>query len=73
MNERKHTTISIPTPLYEKVKDTIKETGFTSASDYITYVLREILSSEKSGKEEVWTSDDEKKVRNRLKSLGYME
>ena len=69
----KHTKISIPTPLYEKIKTTITDTGFTSASDYITYVLREVLSEGKEEKENVWTKDDERKVRSRLRALGYIE
>ena len=51
--ERKnYTTISIPTPLAEKIKTRIKGTGFTSLSSYVTYVLREIISSEKEETEE---------------------
>ena len=41
--KKKFTTISIPTPLFEKIKERIKGTGFTSVSSYVTYVLRELL------------------------------
>ena len=74
MKKRKHTTITIPNLLYEKIKDRIKGTGFTSVSDYVTYVLREIISSlEEEKKEEVFTKKEEEKVKERLKALGYME
>ena len=43
--EKKYTTVSIPKPLYDKIKELIKDTGFTSVSDYVTYVLREIVAS----------------------------
>lgn len=43
--ERKYTTVSIPRPLYEKIKKRIEGTGFTSVSDYVVYVLREVLAS----------------------------
>jgi Arc/MetJ-type ribon-helix-helix transcriptional regulator len=43
-DEKKYTTISIPTPLAEKIKKRIKGTGFTSLSSYVTYVLREVIS-----------------------------
>lgn len=71
--EKKYTTISIPTPLAEKIKKRINGTGFTSLSSYVTYVLREIISGEKESKEEAFTKEDEKKVRERLRALGYLE
>jgi len=71
--EKKYTTISIPTPLAEKIKKRIKGTGFTSLSSYVTYVLREIISGEKEDSEEAFTKEDEKKVRERLRALGYLE
>ena len=43
--ESKYTTVSIPTPLVQKIRKRIDGTGFTSASDYVTYVLREVLAS----------------------------
>ena len=44
-DEKKYTTVSIPKPLYDKIKARIEGTGFTSVSDYVTYVLREVLAS----------------------------
>jgi Arc/MetJ-type ribon-helix-helix transcriptional regulator len=73
--KRKHTTITIPRPLYEKIKERIKETGFTSVSDYVTYVLREVISSleeEERGKK-VFTKKEEERVKERLRALGYLE
>lgn len=67
-------TVSIPTPLFEKVKERIKDTGFTSVSSYVTYVLREIVASEKEeGEKEPFTKEDEEKVKRRLRALGYIE
>ena len=43
-NHNKYTTISIPVQLNEKLKDLIKDTGFNSASSFVTYVLRQIVS-----------------------------
>lgn len=72
---RKHTTVSIPMQLYEKIKTRIDKSGFTSVSDYVTYVLREVLSSlEIEEKEEViFTKEEEEKVKERLKALGYLD
>ncbi len=40
----KYTTVSIPAPLADNIKKQIIGTGFTSVSDYVTFVLREVLS-----------------------------
>jgi len=72
--ERKYTTVSIPIQLYEKIKDRIEGTGFTSVSDYVTYVLREVLASlEEEEKEEVFSKEEEEKVKERLRALGYLD
>ncbi len=69
MAEQKYTTVSIPKPLYEKIKKQIEGTGFTSVSDYVVFVLREVLSAESM------TTDkkEEELVKEKLKSLGYFE
>jgi Arc/MetJ-type ribon-helix-helix transcriptional regulator len=73
-SERKYTTVSIPVQLYEKIKQRIEGTGFTSVSDYVTYVLREVLASlEEEEKEEVFSKEEEEKVKERLRALGYLD
>lgn len=71
MADKKYTTVSLPVPLYEKVKERIKDTGFTSVSDYVVFVLRELMSEDES--EEGFSKEDEEKVKERLRSLGYMD
>lgn len=34
--KRKYTTITIPTPLFKSIKNSIEGTGFSSVSDYAT-------------------------------------
>ncbi len=70
--EKKYTSVSIPIPLYNKVKDKIKDTGFTSVSDYVVYVLRELMTDEDDDKE-AFSKEDEEKVKGRLRALGYIE
>ena len=73
-NEKKYTTISIPTPLAEKIKRRIEGTGFHSLSSYVTYVLREVISGmEDDEGEEAFTKEDEEKVKDRLRALGYLD
>ncbi len=66
---RKYTTITIPKPLFEKLGRQIEGTGFSSVSDYITYVLRELVS-ELNEKET--TKGKKEGVIRKLKALGYL-
>jgi len=71
---KKYTTISIPTPLAEKIKKRIQGTGFNSLSAYVTYVLREVISNiDEDDKEEAFSKEDEEKVKERLRALGYLD
>ncbi len=72
-DEKKYTTISIPTPLAKKIKKRIEGTGFTSLSSYVTYVLREVISGIEEESEEVFSKEDEEKVKDRLRALGYLD
>jgi len=71
--DKKYTTISIPTQLAEKIKKRIEGTGFTSLSSYVTYVLREVISGIEEEQEEAFTKEDEEKVKDRLRALGYLD
>jgi len=68
----KFTTVSIPTPLFKKVAERIKGTGFTSVSSYVAYVLREIVAEEE-GEEEPFSEEDKERVKERLRALGYID
>ncbi len=74
-DEKKFTTISIPTRLADKIKKRIEKTGFHSLSAYVTYVLREVISSveEEEAEEEPFSKEDEEKIKERLRSLGYLD
>ena len=70
--EKESTIISIPTSLYKRVEEAIKGTGIASVSDYVIRVLREKLSQEKPA-DEVFSKEDEEKIKERLKALGYLD
>jgi Arc/MetJ-type ribon-helix-helix transcriptional regulator len=71
---KKYTTISIPTPLAEKIKKRIEGTGFNSLSSYVTYVLREVISNtSEDDRDEAFSKEDEEKVKERLRALGYLD
>ena len=71
--EKKYTTVSIPIPLAERIKERIEGTGFHSISSYVTYVLREVISSMGEEEEEAFSKEDEEKVKERLRALGYLD
>lgn len=70
----KFSTISLPTQLVDKIKEKIKGTGMHSPSAYVTFVLRQLIS-EQSKKEDNkgFSEEEEKAIRARLKSLGYLD
>ena len=71
MVNKKYTTVSIPATLANKLKKKLKETGFKNLSDYVTYLLREVLTD--WDKEETkLNKDEEKLIKERLKALGYL-
>ncbi len=79
MSEEDHkveyTTVSIPKPLVEKIKNRMKGTGFSSVSSYVTYVLRQVISSikEEERSKQAFTKEEEEKVKQRLRDLGYID
>ncbi len=70
----KYTTVSIPQPLHQKIERLIaKKPGFKSVSDYVTYVLREVIAMHETKEvPEPFTSSDVAEIKERLKALGYL-
>ena len=70
----KYTTVSIPQALHRRLEKLIGEkTGFKSVSDYVTYVLREVVAMHESREApEPFTSRDLDEIKARLKALGYL-
>ena len=73
--DKKYTTVSLPQPLAEKLKHRMEGTGFSSLSSYVTYILRQVVSSieDEEGSKEAFSKEDEERVKNRLKALGYLD
>lgn len=69
----KYTTVSIPVTLYNRIKNLIKDTGFASVSQYVTYVLREVVAAHEEARyEEPFTEEDKEKIIEKLRRLGYI-
>ena len=69
----KYTTVSIPVTLYERLREIIKDTGFTSVSQFVTYILREVVATYESQEDDIDLPEESKKqILERLKRLGYL-
>jgi Arc/MetJ-type ribon-helix-helix transcriptional regulator len=66
-------TIKIPRPLYLKIQQLIGDSGFDSATDFIVYVLRDVLSETGSENREQFTADELKSLKQKLRNLGYLD
>ena len=67
-------SVKIPKKTYKRIKGRIKDTGFTSVSEYVGYVLTEVLDNlEEEGQEETFSEEEEEKVKERLRALGYLD
>ena len=74
MKENK-VTIKIPRPLYNKIQQLVEDSGFNSATDFIVYVLRDLISeSSGSAREESdeFSPDELAALKKKLKNLGYL-
>lgn len=72
-SKRKYTTVSIPVMLYNRIKELIRDTDFTSVSQYVTHVLREVIAAHEEAKGvEPFTEEDKRRIIERLKRLGYL-
>jgi len=70
--EKESISVSIPASLYKKIEEITKGTDVASVSTYVTKVLRERLAQEEK-KGEAFSQEDEEKVKERLKALGYID
>lgn len=70
--DKKFTTVEIPIDLYDQIEEKIKNTEVLSAADFIITLLKEKLSKDQKETDSL-SSEDEEKVKERLKALGYMD
>jgi Arc/MetJ-type ribon-helix-helix transcriptional regulator len=65
-------TIQISRELYEKAKQFIEEQGgFNSVEELVEFLLQEALSTEEEAGKEL-SKEEEEKVKERLRALGYI-
>ncbi len=65
-------TIKIPRELYEKLREMIEGTGFSSVTEFIVFVMRSLAAGGNIKEGDKLTEEEVKAVRERLRRLGYL-
>jgi len=66
-------TIKIPRPLYNKVHQLIDGSGFNSPTDFIVYVLRDVISESGREENEKFSPEELVALKQKLRNLGYLD
>jgi len=66
------TQISIPTSLFQTLGRKIEGTSFHSVSEYVIYLLKDVVREVEKPQKEGLSEEDEGKVQERLRALGYI-
>lgn len=64
-------TVKIPRPLYRKVQQVVEGSGFNSPTDFIVYVLRDLMGEADDSSVD-FSQDELDDVKRKLKNLGYL-
>jgi metal-responsive CopG/Arc/MetJ family transcriptional regulator len=66
-------SIKIPRPLYNRLQRVIDGSGFSSATDFIVFVLRDLVGSlEPEASSSDLSPDELVAIRKKLENLGYL-
>lgn len=65
-------TVKIPRPLYRKIQQVVEGSGFNSPTDFIVYVLRDLMGEAEAAQAAEFNQDELEDVKRKLKNLGYL-
>ena len=68
--------VSIKKTLAKKLHRRLKETEFKTLTEYVNFILEEVIASleeQESEEDSGYTPEEEEKVKQRLKDLGYID
>jgi Arc/MetJ-type ribon-helix-helix transcriptional regulator len=65
-------TVKIPRPLYRKVQQVVEDSGFNSPTDFIVYVLRDLMGDQEDNGPQEFNQTELDDVKRKLKNLGYL-
>jgi Arc/MetJ-type ribon-helix-helix transcriptional regulator len=65
-------TVKIPRPLYRKIQQVVEDSGFNSPTDFIVYVLRDLMGEADAAAISEFNQEELDDVKRKLKNLGYL-
>ena len=65
-------TVKIPRPLYRKIQHVVEGSGFNSPTDFIVYVLRDLMGEAEEHGSPEFNKDEIEELKRKLKKLGYL-
>jgi Arc/MetJ-type ribon-helix-helix transcriptional regulator len=65
-------TLKIPRPLYNRIKQVIEPSGFSSVNEFVVYVLRDLVAQLSTAERDELSANEVEAIRKRLKSIGYL-
>jgi len=65
-------SIKIPRPLYVRLQQVIGDSGFSSPTDFIVFVLRDLVGTLEPERLGELSQDELVAVRKKLENLGYL-
>lgn len=74
MVKESRVTVKIPRPLYRRIQQVIENSGFSSPTDFIVFVLRDLVGDVPAdpAKEE-FSPEELRSIKRKLKNLGYLD
>ena len=66
-------SLDLPGEVVDRVERRLPRTDFDTPAAYVTYVMREVLYYVESEADEEFEPVDEADVKDRLRSLGYLD
>ncbi len=71
--EQESKAVYLSAELYGRIEERVRETGFGSVDEYVTFVLDEVLKEEGEQTEVAFSKEEEEEVKKRLRALGYLD
>lgn len=73
MGSERTESVELPERIVSRVEDRLPRTEFDTASEYVAFVVEEVLYRVEDETEDDGAAVDESEVEDRLKSLGYLD
>ena len=72
MESQESTQVPIPKEIVYKIHEHIRGTEFKTVSEYVAFVLREVLGMDEKKNNAALSPEEEAQVKETLKKLGYL-